>query len=484
MAVSSVVPLCPHPTMKTGRMALTVEMAASVGRGAAPAALSDAGWRGEVSLKTGRSPCCDAGGVISGKQSSIAPDPELHPGGGAEDPMKHLFLHVGMYKTGSTSIQATFFANRDRLAGEGLHYLDHAQAHSRLVARAFNGAASGTPGREAQTARQVISDFIARVDSGRLIISGEGIARMLPADVRPLLVFLRERVDRLTVVCFVRPPVGYISSNTQQRIRGGLSMAALRRVSAPSYRSHIKKFQDCADLAELVLQLWDRKVLQRGCSIATMLAICGARPTLYDELALHQENGSMTRAGAALLLALNEAGLPVRRDAEARGADRTARRHAVRLANALPGPRFEVPPALVAAALELPEVQADLDWIEAQLGAPFADRAAALARRDEPALARAAAWPEAELASLERAEVSALADLLRQDIAERPRASVPGAIRLERALGWLEGWLAGAAGATTLPAPALAEFAGLLVASLRGLDWASGAESMSDKDAA
>jgi len=398
--------------------------------------------------------------------------------------MKHLFLHVGMYKTGSTSIQATFFANRDRLSAAGIHYFDQAQAHSRLVARAFNGAASGKPDAESKMARQRLSDFIARVESGQLVISGEGIARMSSPDVRPLLGFLRERVDRVSVVCFVRPPVGYISSNAQQRIRGGLRMAALRQVAAPSYRNHIKKFRDCADLADLILQISDRKALLRGCSIATMLAICGAPPTLYDELVLHQENASMTRAGAALLLALNGAGLPVGEDAEGRGPDRTARRHATRLANALPGPRFEVPPALVAAALRAPAAKADLDWIEAQLGQPFADRAAALAAVDDAALARAASWPEAELTSLGRSEVAALAELLRQGLTERSRAAAAGTARLDRALGWLEGWLAGAAEAASLPAPALAAFAGLLVASLRGQDWPPRTAAMPEGKAA
>jgi hypothetical protein len=52
--------------------------------------------------------------------------------------MRELFLHVGMHKTGTTSIQQTLHANRARLQRAGLSYFEAEETnHSRTVFSAF-----------------------------------------------------------------------------------------------------------------------------------------------------------------------------------------------------------------------------------------------------------------------------------------------------------------------------------------------------------
>ncbi len=371
--------------------------------------------------------------------------------------MKHLFLHVGMYKTGTTSIQATFFANRARLAQEGLHYLDAAVSHSRLIAAAFGE--SGEPTPRAAALRERLATFLASAPDGRFVISGEGMGRMAAARVRPMLEILRPLVGRITVVCFLRPPRGYLSSNLQQNIRGGMPLGELRKLGSPNYRGHVEKFLDCADLADTTLPLCDRASLVRGCSIATMLAICGAPPDLYDRLELRQENSSLSKPAAALLLAMADAGLP-RRRTEMAAEDSRMRRHAQRLAEAIPGPRFAVPPALIEAALNRPEAQADMRWAEERMGRPFPDRAPPPEAAAPDAAARAAAWPASELTTLPRPAVEALARTLAAETVDLVRHGA-SELGLARALGWAEGWLAG--GAPELDRAGLAELARRLV---------------------
>ncbi len=51
--------------------------------------------------------------------------------------MRQLFLHVGMHKTGTSSIQETLHANRPILAEAGYAYMDDVVNHSRIVPSAF-----------------------------------------------------------------------------------------------------------------------------------------------------------------------------------------------------------------------------------------------------------------------------------------------------------------------------------------------------------
>ncbi len=388
--------------------------------------------------------------------------------------MKHLFLHVGMHKTGTTSIQATFFANRVLLAEQGIHYFDAAWNHSALIETGFGEATLDAPlRRRALAAREQITRFLRGQPEGRFVISGEDMCRMAPDEIRSLLAFLRALVDRVSVVCFVRPPRGYITSSLQQGIRAGTPLGRLRALGPPNYRNHIAKFLDCADLADTILPLHDRAALVRGCSIATMLDICGAPPALYDRLDLKQENSSLTRDGAALLLALGSAGLPSKAKVAGRS-DRIWRRHAVRIANELPGPRFAIPPPLIDAVLARPLVQADLRWAEERIGRRFPDQQAAPPADAEAA---AAAWPANELTHLSRSAAEALCTLLGSE-AQRLRRT-PAATAFARVQGWLEGWLACSGPDQGLPRDALAELAARLLVAIRATD----ALRMADDDA-
>src|SRR3954463_11509047 len=110
-----------------------------------------------------------------------------------------VYLHIGLYKTGSTSIQATFFKNRERLLAHGVNYLAIGQNHGETLHPLF----SGTPltyhhnriygidterkaaRKNAATRRALDREFRSNT-SPLLVISGEdlvtlskdGIARM------------------------------------------------------------------------------------------------------------------------------------------------------------------------------------------------------------------------------------------------------------------------------------------------------------------
>lgn len=80
--------------------------------------------------------------------------------------MKHLTLHAGTSKTGTSTIQATLSANRDWLQARGVVYPDQSgQAHHHDFARAVS--------EDEASAKCFVDDALVAAAEGRVIVSSE-----------------------------------------------------------------------------------------------------------------------------------------------------------------------------------------------------------------------------------------------------------------------------------------------------------------------
>ncbi len=372
----------------------------------------------------------------------------LTPRGGArpkrEPAVKHLCLHVGLPKTGTSSIQVTLHAHRPVLAAAGITYMPEAMNHSALLVDAFGVAAEGAARRRArprqpgvaEAARRALQRFIAEAPPGKLIISGEAASALGPEATRHMLGFLRAEVDRLSVIAFVRPPRSAVPSIAQQRAKHGVTAGKLLLPAVPNYRARIEPFLACADLAETILRLYAPGALREGCSVAEFLAACGVPPEVHARLRVRRVNASMSRAALVLLLAANAALPP---------SDPSRAPRLTALLTGLPGQPFEVPPAVMDRLVARPHKRAEIAWIEARLGQPFAAFEAPPPERWARDAPHPADWAERALADLDAAEVAAL----RKMLTDLP-ATAQAAARAD-ALAWLDGRAAGV-GTAELPA--------------------------------
>jgi hypothetical protein len=353
--------------------------------------------------------------------------------------MKHLFLHVGLHKTGTTSIQNTFFAERATLAAAGIRYFGASANHSGALIRAFaadparfnRANRTGSPGRTPEAARERLAAFLDRAPAGTLVISGEGADRLDENDVRRMLGFLRDRVDRLTVIAFVRPPRSFMRSAAQQRVRGGLPLDRLAD-AWPRYRLKLQKFLQASDPGRVLTPIHHPSELRRGCSVATMLHTIGAPDALYDLLLVRRENAALSRPAVALMLAANEIlprrgpdGLP--NPARARGL--------FRLLEGWPGARFEIPDSVLDHALSEPMAWRHVAWAEQQLGRRFTEFEAAMPLVPPADVPPPEEWARAALGHLRAEEAEALAAHLRGVAAVLP--AEPAAL-LGDAVAWIE----------------------------------------------
>lgn len=292
---------------------------------------------------------------------------------------RELFLHVGMHKTGTTAFQEACFAGRDRLAAAGISYYDVEPNHSTELHGGFTEAPHGyemlrlrglheaaAAAAFASAARARLAGFLRDAPGPQLLISGEDIGYLSAPAKAALLAACRAAVPRITVLGLVRPPRGYITASAGERIRAGGTLAVVEAGNEPHYRARFERFLQAPEVAEVRLRLYAPAALVGGDSVATLLHLMGAPPELARQLPQGPRNPAPSRAAALLLLAANEAVPMVRPDGRA-NPERATR--LARLLARLEGPRFLLPEALLAP--QLAAAEADVAWMEAQLGHPF-----------------------------------------------------------------------------------------------------------------
>lgn len=302
--------------------------------------------------------------------------------------MKKLLLHIGMHKTGTSSLQTTLFDSRETLSNAGITYLDIEDNHSAAFYSLFCDAPEkyhvnrrrGIHTKEQaathnRTLRKRLTDKLAATDSSITIISGEDLSLLPKAKVPELQRFLASFFDDVRVIGYARPPISFVNSLAQQSLKGGATMEHLTtHPPSPTYQWRFQKFLDAFGKDKVTLRQFTRDALLNGCIVADFLNTAELPDHLYSTLKISRRNNSLSVLAGTLLARLN-AQIPVFvGDAlnPARKAGATV------LLQTLPGDAFRLPDSVVEQALA--ESDWDIRWMKAQLeqngfAAGFDDRA-------------------------------------------------------------------------------------------------------------
>ncbi|WP_350588063.1 hypothetical protein [Psychrobacter sp. 78a-MNA-CIBAN-0178] len=187
---------------------------------------------------------------------------------------KKCYLHVGMHKTGSTSIQASLSRHQFNSSKSYLkavsenhsipfysiftenptdYHIHRRSSRNYYDCLAFN--------YEAIT---IIDDFISS-SSNDVIISGEDISVLPNNSLEKLKIFLNGYFDVIKVIIYIRPPHSYISSHFQEIIKNGASGNKFDNLSSgnlyPNYQNIIGKFDRVFGQSEVMVRLFDKESL-------------------------------------------------------------------------------------------------------------------------------------------------------------------------------------------------------------------------------
>jgi hypothetical protein len=291
-------------------------------------------------------------------------------------------VHIGMRKTGSTSIQKS-------LAGEKARTHVYANLGPTNHSRALYTAIIGKSGLERLLAS------IRRAHGKTLILSGEGIPRFFSeAELHELKGLLDAHFERVQIVAYIREPAGYIASDFQERVKNGHADFDLG-ACAPHYRKWFEKFDNV--FGREAVHLWkfdparfpERNVVRDFCS----------HLDLEQPGQVLRENKTLSREALTLLYNLHRIG--------GRIPDRRTRRRLAEIAGQLEGTPFRLSSELLELVLE--ECKDETVWMERRLGEPLREERVQhpSAIRSEMDLLEAGGALGKEVAALKQWDISA-----------------------------------------------------------------------------
>ncbi|WP_108258829.1 hypothetical protein [Mangrovicoccus ximenensis] len=196
--------------------------------------------------------------------------------------MDEVLLHIGMHKTGTTSIQSAILGYDD---GDTVQADLEIPNHSAPLYTAFSANRAkyhywrsfGLGPEQIEKRRssylEMLDAQLARTDRRRLLISGEDISILDPADKTALVDFFAARVPKIHVLCYLRAPGSYAASAFQQRITGG--MAQLPAHCSPGYRMRLEAFRTDARVTTLEVREFSRGKLAGGDAVEDFATVLG-----------------------------------------------------------------------------------------------------------------------------------------------------------------------------------------------------------------
>lgn len=145
--------------------------------------------------------------------------------------MKRIILHVGRHKSGTTSLQASFWENRDLLATKGILYPESSRRENahHLFAEALHPRRIREVGLDEIDNEEAIQNLISEIESTTcetILISSEAFQNCNPYDIKNIF-----KNYKVLIVSYLREQVGYLES------------AYLQEVQATNYSETIEKFE-------------------------------------------------------------------------------------------------------------------------------------------------------------------------------------------------------------------------------------------------
>ncbi|MCF8360270.1 MAG: hypothetical protein K9H26_16070 [Prolixibacteraceae bacterium] len=246
--------------------------------------------------------------------------------------IKKVFLHIGLHKTASTSIQNSLANSYDRLKNNNflfpLFYLNNKRIVNHSIP--FFSLFTKNPANYSanfnlnitnrKDIEEVHSNYLNQLKEQikafkgeNLIISGEDISRLTCTQLESLKYFLFDLTNagiEIEVIAFVRNPVDLVLSLIQEMVKHGeviddLFFKAAERVKN-RYQSTFSKFIEIFSKESIkVYRLEDAQKHQNGvCGF--FVSVIGGSEELQQKVTLFYSNRSITYEGVRFLSAINK----------------------------------------------------------------------------------------------------------------------------------------------------------------------------------
>ena len=262
---------------------------------------------------------CNLGAIASQHRSDVAVDStgiEM-----AHAQLDKCYLHIGLWKTGTTRIQSALFDNRQSLAAAGYVYPASSANHTFLVSAFHQDAPNWLLNRMAgrnttSSLQQYHSEQLAGFEAelcgapaGTLLLSSEHLLGLNDAALMNLRRYLERFVRQIEIVCYVRHPVSHAVSAAQEAIKAG--QQTLQEVlSRPQLYVHLQyelgRMVEIFGKGNIILRDYDRIRGRKGDVLHDFLDVAGLDENLLIQPSGLRANESLSMEAALVASALTE----------------------------------------------------------------------------------------------------------------------------------------------------------------------------------
>lgn len=293
--------------------------------------------------------------------------------------MPKCILHVGMHKTGTTSIQNSLNYYEDdkfyyaRLSGDSNHSVPIFSLFSSTPEKHFLNrvrVANGSLDQYIASVWQSLEVSIEQAGERTLIVSGEDISTLAGNEIELLAEYFLDHFTSTKVLGYIRPPMSFMNSLFQQAVRSGrrteLNLQKLYR----NYRGIFEKFDLCFGRDNVILKIFERSELVGGDSVRDF---CNTIGVDFPASRITRANESSSKEIIALVFQYN-------RYCKEMGYDHLSGGEAYRMSELLKGlgsTKFTFAPDLLCDVIA--QNAEDMRWIEDRIGRPVDDSITAAA---------------------------------------------------------------------------------------------------------
>ena len=237
--------------------------------------------------------------------------------------MKKLVLHIGMAKTGTSSIQDTLGHGAEQLREQGIYYapwkpFNHSFTFSTLFLRnpqksfyykQLSPITDEAWAQELQRLRALWQQLFASFEHGTCVISAENLGRLSAEEIDSLKEFVSPWFDEIRVVAYVRHPLQALKSQWEQNVKE-LSEpltgeAVLARTKQRLTYRFFERWIDAFGRENFILRRFDPAKFVDGNLLSDFLHAASLNIGAELKLPELESNQSLGAEGAAFLLAMN-----------------------------------------------------------------------------------------------------------------------------------------------------------------------------------
>jgi hypothetical protein len=335
------------------------------------------------------------------------------------------YIHIGVPKTGSKSIQNTLSKNRDKLLAHGINFFPRAPNQSVILGLLLSDAPHknvhgimkhvDTPEKAAsfnETTKHEITKWLAQNRSPKMLISGEGLSCLPDKQISRLKQMLDPYASAYRIIAYVRDPYEYVNSAWLQEVKSGSVIGTADwRTRLPDYRAKLSPHIRVFGRENVDIRILDSQRLVGGNLISDFVAALGESPQLAESFDVVRLNESMSHEAAMILSEANRA-IPMIVDGRANRA-RAFKFH-VRV-NGIKGEKFSIDPNTYME--HEAQIAADVEWLNQTIGESFF-------RLSNPRRASEPHWSEATRQSIENV-VSGMVSEFKKFHRRAPHVSLP-----------------------------------------------------------